>query len=266
MIARLMDSPPRRKRQVIKPSGVRLDPDMIIRAARALADREGSAALTLRRLGADMGTDPTALYRHFRSKSDLIVAIADRVFEEARDEIRLGDDWRANLRAMIIAGWRVYGSHPGLAEALARQPDDTPSLARAADLTIQQLRRAGLSDRDSAWTYHTLIDLMAGTGVFNAIAPDLAVPPARAALRRSFLALPPEIHPDAVAVAEHLFPDVDDVFEFTVDLVLDAIELRGKRTLEAERGRTRMEVGRLTSTGVPVSGRERPGTRRAARS
>ncbi len=208
----------------------RLDAATIVTAACALADREGAAAVTMRRLGSELGVDPTAVYRHFRSKQDLLAAMADHLFEEVRRVFRRSDDPRANLRETMLQGFRLYRAHPGLAVALARQRDDTSALAGLADILIGELRAVGLSDRDAAWAYHSIVDVIVGTGVFHAVAPELADPGDRAATRRAFAALPPETHPSAVAVAEHLYPDADEVFRFTVELLLDAIELRADRS------------------------------------
>jgi AcrR family transcriptional regulator len=206
-----------------------LDGETIVAAACALADREGASAVTMRRLGAELGVDPTAVYRHFRSKQELLDAMADHLFKKVRNEFHLTGDPRTNLREMLLEGFRLYRSHPAMAVALARQRDDTQALAHLAELTIRELRLIGLSDEDAAWAYHSFIDVIVGTGVFHAVTPEYVDPEERAALRRAFAVLPPDTHPDSVAVSAHLFPDVEDVFRFTVDLLLDALELRAAR-------------------------------------
>ncbi len=216
-----------------------LDRETIVAAACALADREGAAAITMRRLGGELGVDPTAVYRHFRSKQELLDAVAEHVFQQLRDELQLCDDPRANVREMLHRGFRLYRSHPGLAVALAHQRDDTSALAQLAELTLRELRKLGLADRDAAWAYHTFIDVVVGTGVFYAVVPEYVDPKERAAMRRSFLTLPPETHPNSVAVAPHLFPDVEEVFGFIVELLLDAFERRaadGSRPNKEEEG------------------------------
>jgi AcrR family transcriptional regulator len=207
----------------------RLDAVTIVTTACALADREGAASVTMRRLGAELGVDPTAVYRHFRSKRELLDAMADHLFEQVRSRFRRSDDPRANLRETMLEGFRLYRSHPGLAVALARQRDDTSALAALADVLIGELRAAGLSDRDAAWMYHTIVDVIVGTGLFHAVTPEFSDPADRDATRRAFAALSPETHPNAVAVAPHLYPDAEDVFRFTVELLLDVIELRAAR-------------------------------------
>jgi len=53
----------------------------ILAAARRLIDREGGAALTLRRLAAELGIGTTTLYRHVRDREDLLVQLLDDVAE-----------------------------------------------------------------------------------------------------------------------------------------------------------------------------------------
>src|SRR5215469_13835200 len=56
-----------------------LTPDMIITESLRLLDTEGSDGFSLPKLGRALGADPTAVYRHFASKDDLVLAIADRL-------------------------------------------------------------------------------------------------------------------------------------------------------------------------------------------
>jgi AcrR family transcriptional regulator len=220
MLAHSMQAAPAPTRQS------KLDAATIVSTACALADREGPSAVTMRRLGAELGVDPTAVYRHFRSKQELLDAMADHLFEQLRRDFRRTDDPRTNLRETMLAGFRLYRSHPGLAVALARQRDESSALAALADLVIGELRAVGVSDRDAAWAYHTIVDVIVGTGLFHSVSPEFLDPADRAATRRAFAALPPETHPHTVTVAAHLYPDAEDVFRFTVELLLDAIELR----------------------------------------
>jgi AcrR family transcriptional regulator len=56
----------------------RLDRERILDAAEAIAQREGVGKLTIRRIGAELNADPTAIYRHFRDKQELLSELADR--------------------------------------------------------------------------------------------------------------------------------------------------------------------------------------------
>src|SRR5688572_1534829 len=60
-----------------------LTPEAIVERALEFIEREGTGALTVRRLGAELGVDPTAFYRHFRDKDDLVLACMDRAEQVA---------------------------------------------------------------------------------------------------------------------------------------------------------------------------------------
>jgi AcrR family transcriptional regulator len=215
---------------MLREQPARLDAARIVDAALAIAARDGAPAVTMRRLGAELGVDPTAFYRHFRTKDDLVAAMAERLLERELDAVVLGGDWRENLQQLCWGGWRVYRGHPGFAESIARLPDDGACLARIADRMLTELRRAGLSRADAALFYHSAVDLIAGTGLFLAIAPRLAGGDGRAEMRRGLARLPPDTHPAVHDLVDHLYPPVEHVFANSVELLLDAIQLRSERT------------------------------------
>jgi TetR/AcrR family transcriptional regulator, tetracycline repressor protein len=201
-----------------------------VAAACSVVDREGLNAMTMRRLGAELGADPTAVYRHFASKDDLLAAIADHLFSEFHAEVERTADWPRNLRAILERGFALYHEHPAMAVELARQRDDTAALTTLADALIHELRAAGLDDRDAALTYHTLVDVIVGVGLFHALVPDMADPDERAAMQRAYGALPAARYPDSAGVAPFLYPPAEDVFASTVELLIDGIEQRVRRT------------------------------------
>jgi AcrR family transcriptional regulator len=229
MLATLMraqatsDDPPRQQ-------GAKLDRATIVAAALSLVEREGADAVTMRRLGAELGADPTAVYRHFRNKEALLDAIADYLFARTLESWQLTGDWRNDLREIALSGFRLYQQHPSFAIEFARQRDDTPTLAAIAEAIIARLRAAGLSDPDAAIAYHSVIDTIVGAGVFHAVTQSSNDSEESASTRRSLAALPQETHPNAVAISPHLYPDDDVVFRFTIELLLNAIELRASRT------------------------------------
>ena len=54
--------------------------DVVARALRVLDDH-GLADLTMRRLGTELGVQPSAVYHHFPSKQVLLAAVADEILE-----------------------------------------------------------------------------------------------------------------------------------------------------------------------------------------
>jgi AcrR family transcriptional regulator len=217
---------------MVREQSVRLDRARIVDAALTIAARDGAPAVTMRRLGSELGVDATAFYRHFRTKDDLVAAMAERLLERELEAIDLSGDWRENLSLLCWGSWRVYRGHPGFAESIARLPDDGDCIARIAERTLTELRRAGLSRADAALFYHSLVDLIAGTGLFLAIAPRLASDRGRDEMRRGLKRLPESTHPALHDIGDHLYPPVEQVFANSIELMLDAIQLRSEQAAQ----------------------------------
>jgi AcrR family transcriptional regulator len=66
--------------------------DVVARAVDVL-DRFGLADLTMRRLGAELGVQPSALYHHFANKQSLLAAVADEML--ARADWPTGGPWES---------------------------------------------------------------------------------------------------------------------------------------------------------------------------
>ncbi|MGX6446485.1 TetR/AcrR family transcriptional regulator [Patulibacter sp. S7RM1-6] len=201
----------------------RLDGEAILRAAEEVLHAEGLGRLTMRRVGAQLGADPTALYRHFRNKDALIVALADRAF----GRVSAPDPeatWQEELRRLSREVRRVYETHAEFASALARQAESTPNLERIAERSLAIFARAGLAPADAARAYALLVNLIAGTGLYYATAQLGQVDDElRAAERRAYAALPAERFPHAIAAAPHLFPDPEAVFATSIEMFIDAV-------------------------------------------
>lgn len=68
----------------------------VVASAIAVLDTYGLADLTMRRLGAELGVQPSALYHHFANKQTLLAAVADEILSRgARGERPAAWDARA---------------------------------------------------------------------------------------------------------------------------------------------------------------------------
>jgi len=198
----------------------RLDRDKILTAALAVADRHGLSRMTLRMVGSELGADPTAVYRHFANKDALVAAMADRLFVEvvAAD---YPDDWRERFIALIRAVRDLYRAHPTIVDALANLPEESPGLVAINELSAGCLAEAGVDPVRIGLFHQFVAAYMVGTGVLEGSWSE--VDGSRDASRRAYLALDPQRFPNCVAIAGSMFPEGDDVLEFVIEILLDAI-------------------------------------------
>lgn len=116
-----------------------LSTDRIVETARALVDAEGLAAVSTRRLAAELGVSGPSLYNHFRTKDEILEAVADSVsgqvdltmFEDGRDWRTALHDWAVSYRAALRDRRTSSRCWPA-APAAARRgcASRTPSTAR----------------------------------------------------------------------------------------------------------------------------------------
>lgn len=75
--------------------------DVVARALVVLDDY-GLADLTMRRLGTELGVQPSALYHHFATKQLLLAAVADEILARGARPPS-GSGWEARARASCLA-------------------------------------------------------------------------------------------------------------------------------------------------------------------
>ncbi|GAA3042877.1 GntR family transcriptional regulator [Kitasatospora albolonga] len=98
---------------------VALAAERIVAAAVAIADAEGLAALSMRRVAADLAVSPMALYRHVADKDDLLVRMIDAVFADRALPAERPEGWREPLAVAARTLWDAFRAHQWLAPALS---------------------------------------------------------------------------------------------------------------------------------------------------
>ncbi|HUC22145.1 MAG TPA: TetR family transcriptional regulator [Streptosporangiaceae bacterium] len=129
----------------------RLSKSAVVERGLALADAEGLEAVTIRRLAADLGVTPMALYWHFRSKDELLVGLAERVWAEIDVDVEPDAAWSAQLRFLLESLIRVLRAHPSASQLLLSGEKRTSEAAMAAnEVALEVLSRAGFDAEHAA--------------------------------------------------------------------------------------------------------------------
>lgn len=207
-----------------------LNQRVILSAAFALAEHGGMEAVTFQALGAELGAHPTAVYRHFRDKDGLLLAMIDMLHEETLAELPESvGDWAADLAAIAERTHAVFLRHPAIA-AHAYRTARREHEFQIVERVIGCLRRAGLGGSDAARLYRVFADFVLA---YSALDAGLAA--LEPAIRKADLisweidyrTLPPGEYPGIAGVAQAL-PALDDPQNFTtaVQLMIEAIRAR----------------------------------------
>jgi AcrR family transcriptional regulator len=105
----------------------------ITAAATRVAEADGFAAVTMRRVAAELGTGAASLYRYVHNRDDLIDLMIDAVYGEMALR-RTGHGWRADLVEVAREGMRLGTRHTWFLDALAEAPFTTgPNTARLTE-------------------------------------------------------------------------------------------------------------------------------------
>ncbi len=116
----------------------------VLQAAVDLADREGLGALTMRRLGAELGVEAMSLYKHVANKE----AILDGIVELVIGEIEVptdGTDWKQAMRHRAVSARQVLSRHSWAIGLLEARGSTGPNALHYVDSILGNLRTAGFS-------------------------------------------------------------------------------------------------------------------------
>ncbi len=121
-----------------------LSRERIVDSALALVDAEGLQAVSTRRLAAELGVSGPSLYNHFRTKDEILDAVADRICAEVDVSMfEDGTEWRAALLAWGRSYRAALAAHPHIVPYLAQGPGRRPSQLRMADAVFGGMTAAG---------------------------------------------------------------------------------------------------------------------------
>ena len=127
-------------------TGAGLSRERVLEAGLSLVDREGLDALTMRRLGRELGVEAMSLYSYVRSKQDLLDGVVERVYRELPPvvEVEAGRPWQDVLRDAAWTLRRVLLRHPNTVCLMAGLPTLSAGNLGVAEPVLARLRDLGL--------------------------------------------------------------------------------------------------------------------------
>lgn len=104
-----------------------LSPAQIVNAALDMIRRDGADQFSMRQLAKELGVTPMAVYHYFGNKEALLEQVADAVLALIPRPTPSGKDWRGELRASSIEGFRLLSQYPGLSGYIVQRPPGAQS-------------------------------------------------------------------------------------------------------------------------------------------
>lgn len=140
--------------------------DDVVRAAMAIADAEGSAAVSMRRVATELGVATMSLYRHVPSKDELVERMVDMAFADHPFTSPPPDDWVGALEMAARHLWVIFGRHRWVAAVMSfTRPQITPNVLVYAEWVMSALHAAGLHPRRIFQVHLTLFTHVRGLAV-----------------------------------------------------------------------------------------------------
>ena len=204
-----------------------LNRDRILREAVRIANAEGLDAVTMRRLGRELGAGAMSLYHYVSNKDDLLDGMVDLVFAEI--EAPTGDDdWRAAMHRRSSSARQVLLRHSWALSLMESRTNPGAANLEHREAVTACLRKAGFSIEMTAHANWLLDSYVHGFVLQEASLPfDTAEELAAMADDVFMPRLPPEQYPYLSELAGALLGagyDHTKEFAFGLDVILDALD------------------------------------------
>src|SRR5919107_4811686 len=194
----------------------------ILEAAVRFVDREGLEALSMRKLGSELGVEAMSLYNHVPNKGALLDGMVEVLLGEL--EVPPEDEsWERRIREAYRAFRRLAHERPNVFPLLITRPPDTMDGVWLVEEFLKTLGEAGFDPETALYAFRVLSSYTSGYAM--AEIRGFAMEPAGGRLGAS--RLPgndfPYIHEldDRLQIVDH-----DAEFEFGLDLILAGLKDR----------------------------------------
>ena len=207
------------------PSVVRrpLSRDVVLAAALKLVDTEGLEALSMRRLGKELGVEAMSLYNHVPSKS----ALLDGLIEHAIAHLEPPDPdkaWPDQVRQMAHSYRAMGNRHPHMVSLIATRPFNTPNALEPLERALALFRSAGFDEPSALHAFRTVASFATGytlaetEGFFGEHVPA----------DTSDVLHPKDLDPDRFPNLVQVLPtigrcDHDEEFDFALDVIIEGL-------------------------------------------
>jgi AcrR family transcriptional regulator len=200
--------------------------DRAVQAAVELADTDGIASLSMRKLAGELGIEAMSLYYHVKNKDELLDGMVEQVYSEIMVP-NIADDWKSAMRLRANSTREVLGRHPWAISMV----DERTTIAGMTQLNavIGMLRHAGFSVALAAHAMSLLDSYTHGFALQEASLPtddsgDIGEVTEGIMAQQELMAGLPHLAEMAMELVLKPGYAYGHEFEFGIALILDGIE------------------------------------------
>lgn len=199
----------------------------VVEAAVAVADRSGLGAVSMRKVGAELGVEAMSLYHHVAGKEDLLDALADEIFAGIASPTP-GEPWRPAMQRRAHSARAVLAQHPWALGLIESRRTPGPALLQHHDAVLGCLRLGGFSVALAAHAFSVL-----DAYVYGFVLTEVNLPLGPGDSADDLIAemdLPVDAYPHFAEMVHELVLGKDysyaGEFDYGLGLILDELERR----------------------------------------
>ena len=133
--------------------------DQVLGAATAIADGQGLAALSMRRVADALGVAPMTLYTYVPAKAELLDLMLDAAYRAMDRADTTGRPWRERVARVAEENRALYRTHPWAAAVSTHRPSLGPGQMAKYEHELHAFDGLGLDDvaRDDALAHLLMV-------------------------------------------------------------------------------------------------------------
>jgi AcrR family transcriptional regulator len=202
--------------------------ERVVAEALTVISTDGAAALSMRALATRLGVVPAALYRHVRSKEQLLDLVVDGVLAEIDRQPGHALTWADQVKVLAHRLRAVLEDHPGIAGLLKTRDPLGPHSLALAEAFLEPLQAAGLPQQETALAFCLIYDYTLGFALTDRTTTNeqrVQDTATRHQLHAFFRSLPADRFPALAALGEHIWAgNRDQRFTTSLNTLLSGIQ------------------------------------------
>ena len=201
--------------------------ERIVEAAMRLMDVEGLEAMTMRRIGRELGVEAMSLYNHVADKEDILGGVIEAVMAEYEFP-PASEDWRETARRAARSWRTLLKGHPNVITLMSEQRKPTTSIEslRPMDFALGILASRGLGPEEAVRAFRAFGGFIQGF-VLAEIANMFGGDPQAAMHEELAAEIPADLLPHLSKHFRYLADcNFDEEFEYGLDLMLRGLEAK----------------------------------------